>query len=200
MGVFSIYWRVAEIESSSVVAKSHIARGIVNLARSIAYVCPCSPSSGATCHLLSKGRRGAASALKRLHPPKSAAREHPPVAADDHDLELGRRAGDDARGRRPCALGDERRQVEAGALRKFERMEPAVGACDRLSERRPAPGFRDARGESREIDRAAPRMQIELALGELRHLRRAAGDGDARDWADAQVFEQPAGEIAHLDQ
>src|SRR5271166_1753649 len=117
MGVFSIYWRVAEIESSSVVAKSHIARGIVNLARSIAYVCPCSPSSGATCHLLSKGRRGAASALKRLHPPKSAAREHPPVAADDHDLELGRRAGDDARGRRPCALGDERRQVGGGARR-----------------------------------------------------------------------------------
>ena len=43
-------------------------------------------------------------------------------------------------------------------------------------------------------------MQVELALGELRHLRRAAGDGDARHGMRAQIFEQAADEIAHVDQ
>ena len=43
-------------------------------------------------------------------------------------------------------------------------------------------------------------MQIELALGELGHLRWAAGDGEARDRMLAQIFQEAADKIAHLDQ
>ena len=54
--------------------------------------------------------------------------------------------------------------------------------------------------EHAEIDRAAPRMQVEQALGELGHLADAAGDGDARHGVRAQIFEHAADEIAHVDQ
>src|SRR6202042_3235643 len=59
---------------------------------------------------------------------------------------------------------------------------------------------RNALAKRREVDGAALRMQIELAFGELGHLRWAASDGEARDGMLTQVFQQPADEIAHLDQ
>ena len=43
-------------------------------------------------------------------------------------------------------------------------------------------------------------MQVELALGELGHLCWAAGDGEARDGMLAQIFQEAADKIAHLDQ
>ena len=55
-------------------------------------------------------------------------------------------------------------------------------------------------GEHPEIDRAAPRMQVEQALRELGHLAEAAGDGDARHRVRAQIFQHAADEIAHVDQ
>ena len=58
----------------------------------------------------------------------------------------------------------------------------------------------DALAERLKVDGAALRMQVELALGKLGHFRWAAGDGDARDGMGAQVFQQAADEIAHVDQ
>ncbi len=60
--------------------------------------------------------------------------------------------------------------------------------------------MRDALAERLKVDGAALRMQVELALGKLGHLRRAAGDGDARNRMGAQIFQQAADEIAHVDQ
>ena len=43
-------------------------------------------------------------------------------------------------------------------------------------------------------------MKVERALRELGQLGEAAGDGELRDRMVAQIFEQPAGEIAHVEQ
>ena len=102
--------------------------------------------------------------MSRLDPPKSAAGENPPVAPDDHGLELHRRAREKARRRRPCALGDQRGQVKARDLSEFEGVQRAVGACDRLGKRRRTARASDALAERRKVDGAALRMQIQIAL------------------------------------
>ena len=138
--------------------------------------------------------------FRPLDLPEPAARERPPVAADDHDLEFATPAGEDARGRPPGAIRDKGRQVEARGFRELESLEPAVGFSDRLGKGPRPSRIGDARGERGEIDSAALGMKVEHPLGELGHLRRSAGDGDARDRAEAQIFEQAADEVAHLDQ
>src|SRR5271165_6275260 len=65
---------------------------------------------------------------------QAAARQHPPVAADDHDLEFAPRAGEHPGGGPPRAIRDKGGQVEARGFRAFERLEPAVGFSDRLGE------------------------------------------------------------------
>ena len=90
------------------------------------------------------------------------------------------------------------------AQRRCRQVRTRAGRCWRWRsalDKRPARRrMRDALAERRKVDRAALRMQVELALGELGHLRRAAGDGEARDGMLAQIFQQAADKIAHLDQ
>src|SRR5271165_6985420 len=128
--------------------------------------------------------------MTRLDPPKSAACEHAPVTSDDDDLEFGWRISENARRGPPRAIGDERRQIEASRGCELEGVQRAVGAGDRIDKRRWAAGMRDALAERLKVDGAALRMQIELALGKLRHLRRTARDRDARYGMGAEVFQQ----------
>ena len=91
----------------------------------------------------------------------------------------------------------------AGRSRKRRRSRTRAARCWRaesLGQRGASARLRGPRGERGEVDGAALRMEIELALGELGHFRRAAGDGDARDRMRAQIFQQAADEIAHVDQ
>ena len=98
----------------------------------------------------------------------------------------------------PSATSADRSKSSHG--RKLEGVQAAVGRGDRRGERWRGAGFGDPGSQRLKIDGAALRMQIKLALGELRHLGRAASDSDAVDRMGAQILEQAAGEIAHLDQ
>ncbi len=75
-----------------------------------------------------------------------------------------------------------------------------VGGEDARAKRGRAAGLLGKLGEHGKIDRAAPRMKIEQALGELGHLADAAGDGDAGHGVGAHIFEHAADEIAHVDE
>ena len=55
-------------------------------------------------------------------------------------------------------------------------------------------------GEKFAIDLGARGMKIERALRELRQLRESAGDREFWDRMVAQIFEQPAGEVSHVEE
>jgi hypothetical protein len=110
------------------------------------------------------GRRSPSDEGAALNPSKPAARQHAPLAADDNRFKLARMVGEDGGGGRPCAVGDDCRKIKARGLSEFERMQAAVCAANRFDQRRRAACKRDALAKRREVDGAALRMQIELAL------------------------------------
>ncbi len=112
-----------------------------------------------------------------------------------------RLAGEQLRPRSPSRHAPRHRRAPYRPLRAWAKASAAVLAARmRLRKRGRAAGPSRELGEHAEIDRAAPRMQIEQALRELGHLAEAAGDGDARHRMAAQIFQHAADEIAHVDQ
>ena len=100
---------------------------------------------------------------------------------------MPRRVGDGAGKRHPCRLGE------------GEGLAGRVRGSDRALERglRAAPG--GARGEPIEIDLAAGGMEVEVTVRELRDLREPAADREARHRVVANVLEEPAREVAHVE-
>ena len=100
-----------------------------------------------------------------------------------------------------AASRDREPDVDLALRAANSRTSMAVLARSNLAgERRLAVRLEHALGEPIEIDRAAPRMQIEQALSELRHLGEAARDRHPGDRMAAQIFEHAADEIAHVDE
>ena len=101
----------------------------------------------------------------------------------------------------PCAVGDQRRQVEAGRGGELEGVQPAVGAGDRLRRAPAAPPAAATRSASAarstaprfEWRSSMPSASLVIFAGPPAMVTRATG------WA-RRYFSSAADEIAHVDQ
>ncbi len=87
---------------------------------------------------------------------------------------------------------------QGGLARQFEHLVGGVGAARRVLELRLRAQLAEQAGQPIEIHLAAPRMQVQVPHGQLGDLGEAAAERETRQRMAAQVLEQAAGEVAHV--
>ena len=122
------------------------------------------------------------------------------IAVEHHDIDGDRETFDHAPRRiaRRVRNGIAKNDTFGGRMRKGFRS--GVGRDNAFLECARTPDRRRKTGEGLQIDGTASRMQVEQALGELRHLGDAARNRHPRHRMAAQKFKHAADKISHVDQ